>query len=299
MDLPIKPIPLEVTREVKQKIRRSYVGRGIRDIVSRHKNLRLQNKPAAVIFDMSSTIISSHDLDIEAINTVLQLHGKPKWREGTRQLKEPKKSMKENFPNFFGAENAEKAYQEYINYLLERKERMPLIAGTIELLTFLKSSGIKVYIVSNRDRVFVDDMVKFHKIEHLIDGSIGAGDTPYTKPDPRIATSLLSEHKIDSTKEDVLFVGDALADIRCAEESYCVPVLLTEVITDMNPEFIRTRMASSSPKSMRVVPTLYNLHELVQQSLKPFKATIIGTGGKVVKKGVNLYNRIPNESLER
>ncbi len=58
-------------------------------------------KPDAVIFDLSSTLVNSQELDREALNHVLLKYGLPPWKE-MRKTRDPSKSIKENFPNFFG-----------------------------------------------------------------------------------------------------------------------------------------------------------------------------------------------------
>ena len=69
--------------------------------------------PKIVFFDLCQTLIDSKKIDHAAINYTLSLYGKDPWPI-TRQKKDPLKSMKENFPNFF-EDKAKEAYDTYLN----------------------------------------------------------------------------------------------------------------------------------------------------------------------------------------
>ena len=85
----------------------------------------IREKPKAIFFDLSSIILDSHKIDLECIDSVLTKYDLPKWLEGTNKRKDKDKSMKENFSNFFGEKNANQAYREYFNLLLDNLYRMP------------------------------------------------------------------------------------------------------------------------------------------------------------------------------
>ena len=77
-----------------------------------YKNEPLSERPLAVVFDLSGTLLDSQKIDREALDHVLKAYGLPAWSE-TRKKRDSSKSIKENFPIFFGAD-ADKAYEQYI-----------------------------------------------------------------------------------------------------------------------------------------------------------------------------------------
>lgn len=202
-------------------------------------------KPQAVIFDLSSTLINSQELDREALNHVLGMYGKPVWSD-VRKNRDASKSIKENFPNFFGSD-ADEAYQAYIHYLLANKSRMPLFDGVLETLKILKKNNIKTIIISNRDKSFVREMLKEHQLEQYVSVAVGAEDTPYTKPDREIIDVALKMAGIAPERDRILFVGDSLADMSCADRSGVIPVLMRMCQTDVTDDWIKKRRDNQKP----------------------------------------------------
>ena len=171
----------------------------IEKIINNIKNLKIINlkmnsndrqiikkKPKAIFFDLSSTILDSHKIDLECIDYVLNKYGHPKWLEGTNKKKDKNKSMKDNFSNFFGEKNAYQAYKEYFQLLLDNIYRMPLIDGIEETLKYCRDNNIKCVIVSNRDKIFVDKFLTIFGYLKYFDEIITPETSGYTKPNPKI-----------------------------------------------------------------------------------------------------------------
>lgn len=263
----------------------------------------IPQKPKAIFFDLSSTILDSHAVDVEAIDAILVKYGMPKWADGTRNKKEKGKSMKDNFPNFFGVENAQKAYTEYLQYIIDNMERMPLINNSIEMLKYCMENGIKAIIVSNRDRLFVDVFMKKFGMESFFDGVITPNDRGFTKPDPRILTSSFERFDLDPKRDTLLFVGDAFADVRCAFKSGCIPILYTEIVRDeISPKNLERLKKVNPENPVREVKSQKEFIQLLEnskqlwQTQKPTKITYIGANGKIGKEAIPMIcSQIPDD----
>ena len=227
----------------------------------------LKQKPQAVFFDMSSTILDSHKSDLEAVNTVLAKYGLPSWQDGTRKKKDVRKSMKENFPNFFGPENAEQAYKDYISALIDQIPNMPLIEGSIDVLDFCKKNGILTLIISNRDKEFVSKVITHFKLEDYfnINHIIVADDLKITKPNPDMI--LIPCRNLGLNPKRVILVGDAFADIGCAFASGSIPILFTEIVRDeISTDDSTTLMKLFPSNSLRKIGSMKELINLLEAS---------------------------------
>ncbi len=193
-------------------------------------------------------MIDSQEVDREALNYVLALYEKPPWSE-TRKTRDPDKSIKENFPIFFG-KYAEDAYKEYINYLLSYSDRMPLFEGALDTLKELNKKGVHTIIISNRDQSFVDATLERLRLEKYVSLAIGAGTTPYSKPSKELVDVALSKLQIKDSVDQIIFVGDAIADIKCADECNALPILMRMCKTDVTDEWLAKRFQENKPLSV-------------------------------------------------
>lgn len=196
--------------------------------------------PQVVFFDLCGTILDSKKLDHEAINYTLEKFNKAPWNI-TRVKKEPAKSMKENFPNFFN-EDANIAYDTYINYLISNINNIPIFNNVYENLRILNILKTKVVIITNRDKNFINALSnneKFKSIASYIDLIISADEVGITKPSSKIIDYALNRlEQTNINKANIAFVGDALADMNTAISYGCTPILLTMSTSDISKNFI-------------------------------------------------------------
>lgn len=78
----------------------------------------IRKRPKAIFFDLSSSILDSHKIVLECIDSVPIKYGLPKWLNGSNKKKEKSKFMKENFPNFFGEKMLIKLITNIFNFCL-------------------------------------------------------------------------------------------------------------------------------------------------------------------------------------
>ena len=255
----------------------------------------IKKRPKAIFFDLSSTILDSHKIDLECIDFVLTKYSLPKWLEGTNKKKNKNKSMKENFGNFFGEQNANQAYKEYFQLLLDNIYRMPLINGIEDTLKYCKNNNIKCFIVSNRDKIFVEKFLTIFNFKKYFQDIITPETSGYTKPNPKIVQPYIENLNLKTNNEIVLFMGDAFADIRCGYKSGCTPILFTEIIRDeISPKNLERLSKINPDNPIIIIKRQKEFIELLEKS-KLFwncktitKITYIGANGKIGKQAVNM-----------
>lgn len=93
-------------------------------------------------------------------------------------------------------------------------EKTWLFPQSKNLLTFLKTSGKKIALCSNKPRVFSRDLLRHLAIEDLFDAVIGPEDVPRPKPAPDMLH--LAMKQLNVPRDRVLYVGDMTVDIETA-----------------------------------------------------------------------------------
>ena len=114
------------------------------------EKLNLQELKAAV-FDWDNTLAESRTALVFCVNKVLQEYHLPQWEE-VKGKRDNKLSFRDNFPRIFG-DKAEEAYEKYTKIYLQNVGKMiTAFPKTLEVLQLLKSQGVKLMVMSNKDR---------------------------------------------------------------------------------------------------------------------------------------------------
>ncbi|MCD8015714.1 MAG: HAD family hydrolase [Lachnospiraceae bacterium] len=91
-----------------------------------------------------------------------------------------------------------------------------LYEGAAELLSALRASGKKVWLLTNAQRIFTEYELHFLDIDHCFDGILISSDFGAGKPNPLFFQELVVKHGIDFKHS--LFIGnDAVNDIGGAQ----------------------------------------------------------------------------------
>lgn len=209
-------------------------------------NVSLASPPSVVLFDLCGTLIDSMIYDGKALDAVFKYYGKPDIRYMMKHFKDINKSMKENFPNFFDAKDVRPAYDMYFSKLLEYAEHFELHQGAEELIPYLKQKGIKTGVISNRDVDYVKRLVvnqRFSKLALSLDFTLCANEIGVYKPNPKILdAALLRLNAYDIPKQEVMFVGDSVADAKLSISWGCVPMVVVKSVTDLNVDLLKQFM---------------------------------------------------------
>lgn len=176
----------------------------------------------AVIFDLDGTLLNTLDDLADSTNYALSRFGYPTRTieevrqfvgNGVAKLIERAIPEGKNNPNF---EKCLAIFKE--NYAQNMYNKTAPYNGIIEMLSNLKSKGIKIAVVSNKFDLAVKELCKKY-FEGFIDFAVGENEAQgiKKKPAPDTVLSVLSEFNF--APEDAVYVGDSDVDIMTAKNS--------------------------------------------------------------------------------
>lgn len=176
----------------------------------------------AVIFDLDGTLLNTLDDLADSTNYALSRFGYPTRTieevrqfvgNGVANLIERAIPEGKNNPNF---EKCLAIFKE--NYAQNMYNKTAPYNGIIEMLSNLKSKGIKIAVVSNKFDLAVKELCKKY-FEGFIDFAAGENEAQgiKKKPAPDTVISVLNEFNFAS--EDAVYVGDSDVDIMTAKNS--------------------------------------------------------------------------------
>jgi phosphoglycolate phosphatase len=103
----------------------------------------------------------------------------------------------------------------------------------MEVLVQLKSRGVKLAVITNKEIRYTNIVLKFHKLTELFEFVIGGDSLPTKKPDPAGVKQCLNYFGI--TSDRALFIGDSSIDAATARNAG-VPVWLLTYGYNMNQD---------------------------------------------------------------
>ena len=176
----------------------------------------------AVIFDLDGTLLNTLDDLADSTNYALSRFGYPTRTieevrqfvgNGVAKLIERAIPEGKNNPNF---EKCLAIFKE--TYAQNMYNKTAPYNGIIEMLSNLKSKGIKIAVVSNKFDLAVKELCKKY-FEGFIDFAAGENEAQgiKKKPAPDTVISVLNEFNFAS--EDAVYVGDSDVDIMTAKNS--------------------------------------------------------------------------------
>jgi len=203
----------------------------------------LKEKPQAVFFDWDGTLALTRDLVVSAMEKTLSFYGLPDWDTIKVEKRDTTKSLKENFPNFFG-DNAVQAYEAYLKNYEDGFCVLKVPEGAKDVLTLLSAQDIALGFISNKEKSLLLKEVThlFPNIEFL--DIMGNGDAKHNKPHPAPILEITQAHNIDLGS--IWMVGDTKQDTECAYEAGCSPILIGEG-KFMNSEYIQEKKKANPP----------------------------------------------------
>lgn len=175
-----------------------------------------------VIFDLDGTLLNTLDDLADSTNYALSKFGYP-----TRTIEEVRqfvgngvaKLIERAIPDGKNNPNFEKCLSIFKeNYAQNMYNKTAPYNGIIEMLSNLKSKGIKIAVVSNKFDLAVKELCKKY-FEEFIDFAAGENEAQgiRKKPAPDTVISVLNEFNF--APEDAIYVGDSDVDIMTAKNS--------------------------------------------------------------------------------
>ena len=191
----------------------------------------LQNieKPDAIFFDWDGTLVNTIPGLFDAHNYVRVAMGFPPWsqqdfwdnlRHSSRQI----------YPSIY-KDRTEEAFDILYDYMDKNHlNGIEIMAGTHDLIDFMRENAIKSGIISNKKHRFLMREVAHFKWNDVFPVAYGSGALEQDKPD---ATPLLkafeeTEQSLINNLGNVWYVGDTATDMMAAKNAGCKAVLLAD-----------------------------------------------------------------------
>lgn len=175
-----------------------------------------------VIFDLDGTLLNTLDDLADSTNYALSKFGYPTRTieevrqfvgNGVAKLIERAIPEGKNNPNF---EKCLAIFKE--NYAQNMYNKTAPYNGIIEMLSNLKSKGIKIAVVSNKFDLAVKELCKKY-FEGFIDFAAGENEAQGIRKKPAPDTVISVLNKFNFAPEDAVYVGDSDVDIMTAKNS--------------------------------------------------------------------------------
>lgn len=174
-------------------------------------------KKQLAIFDLDGTLVDAYPAINASFNAVMARLGYPRqtplvirravgW--GDRQLLEP-------FVSKADLDRAQKFYRSHHARALTEKVRW--LPGARALLVFLKKSGLRLAIASNRPTRFTGIILKTLGARKFFDVVLCADKLARRKPHPLIVRTILERCRMKPGQ--TLYVGDMAIDVQTAQRA--------------------------------------------------------------------------------
>ena len=147
------------------------------------------------------------------------------WETIKKEKRDKNKSLKENFVNFFGAELEKQAYEDYLNFYNEFNSLLKAPDNAKEMLNILTDNGVKVIIVSNKERSLLLDEINVLYSDIDFFKIMANGDSKKNKPDASPVFKSLENTDIKINPKNVWIIGDSNQDIDCGYNAGIQPIL--------------------------------------------------------------------------
>lgn len=181
-------------------------------------------KPKAVIYDWDNTLVDTWPLIQHAIDTTMIAMNKEPW--GLEKVRnEVHKSMRESFPEIFGDDWVKAGEIYKTTYRSIHLDKIELLPGAAQLIETLNQAGVLQFVVSNKIGATLRKEAKKIAVAQKFFAVIGATDANADKPSAAPVELALMGSGIDPKKDEVWFIGDTIADIECAYNSGCRPIV--------------------------------------------------------------------------
>lgn len=172
------------------------------------------------IFDLDGTLLNTLQDLKDSTNYALEQFGFPKHSiEEIRQFVGDgvRKLIERAVPENCSTETTEKCLSIFKQHYAENMyNHTKPYNGILEILTKLKSQGVKIGVVSNKFDFAVKELCKKY-FDNLIDIAIGQADDVPKKPAPDGVFKAMKE--LGATNNDSIYIGDSEVDVATAKNS--------------------------------------------------------------------------------
>ncbi|MCX8056059.1 MAG: HAD-IA family hydrolase [Ignavibacteria bacterium] len=174
-------------------------------------------KYRGIIFDIDGTLTSTNELIFATFNHIAQKYeGRTYSDEEIIAMFGPTEDV--ILREKFNGDKFKEVYDEYYKFYRENHPRMAdLYPGIVDILKELKQKNIITAIFTGKGRKTTDITLEVLGIKNFFDLIITGDDVVNHKPSPEGIIKFLNEFNLK--KEEVLMVGDSIADIIASREA--------------------------------------------------------------------------------
>lgn len=194
-----------------------------------------------VIFDLDGVIIDSGPVMelafTQSYKEIMQVDSTPPFAEFA-------KHSGDSLPNIFRKMGlpVEPMYQRFRELSIENIDKIFLFEDVVDVIRKLKIRGLKIAIVTGKEKDRTLQILKTLKIDALFDLVVASTDVSNPKPHPESMSKVLEA--LDAKPDETLSIGDATNDIKAAQKAGIVSIAVTwglcdrEDLESCNPDYI-------------------------------------------------------------
>lgn len=164
-----------------------------------------------IVFDVDGTLVDTEYAVLHSLQRIVEHFTKikPELHELTFALGIPGKYALEKY-NITDSD----AMKIWIKYLHEYDDKINVFGGMKEVLKNLKTQGLKLGVVTSKDRKEFEIQFTKFGIRDFFDVTVCVDDTTEHKPFPAPLYKYMELSGAE--KDEVLYIGDSEYDMRCA-----------------------------------------------------------------------------------
>jgi len=182
-----------------------------------------------VIFDLDGVVIDSGPAMKLAFT---QSYREIMHNETTPPFEEFTKYSGDSLSNIFKKMGlpVDKMYKRFRELSMKNIDKIFLFDDVVDVIKTLRKEGIKIAIVTGKERDRTLQILKALGVDHLFDIVIASTDVDNPKPHPESIFRVLE--KLNKAPKEVLSIGDAKNDIKAARRAGIVSVAVTWGLCD-------------------------------------------------------------------
>lgn len=203
-----------------------------------------------VVFDIDGTLLDTNKAIISTLQRVLKEELGKNYEEDDLTFVLGETSI--DVLKGFGIVDAERVMKKWDQYLKESHEHMSVFPEIEDVLRSLIENGVQTGVVTSKTKAEFDSDFEPFGLTKNFTYIVTADDTTRHKPDPEPLLKFVEKAK--AHPETVLYVGDTLYDLNCAE-SAGIDFALAMWGTKQSDE-IPARLKLRSPKQLLSVVLL-------------------------------------------
>ncbi len=176
----------------------------------------------AALFDLDGTLIDSDEAIVWCVNELLRRHDSPP-AEPAAIIKLIGVGLIPLLREFIAEPESYVAEYKQL-YRQGFGDKTKMYPGVIETLTALRSKGLRIAIVTNRNRALAADILFHFGLDTFTDEVVGDGEGLPLKPDPAVVFDACRRLGVQPSAS--LMIGDSIIDIQTGKNAGCETILV-------------------------------------------------------------------------